>query len=85
MGEAWQGLTLQGENPGKGKVDMQGIHSSAVFLEGRCQHGQEGRASPGCCDGNRIPSSDVAIEVLPKPFPAPVCQTPFEAAEAAFL
>lgn len=29
----WQGLTLQVENPRKGKLDMQGIDSSAVFLQ----------------------------------------------------
>lgn len=57
----------------------------AAGWEGWCQHGQEGRASPGHCDGSRIPSSDGAIEIFPEPFPAPVCQTPFEVAGAAFL
>lgn len=33
VGEVWQGLTLQVENPRKGKLDIWGIHSSAVFLQ----------------------------------------------------
>lgn len=35
VGEVWQGLTLQVENPRKGKLDMWSIHSSAVFLVGK--------------------------------------------------
>lgn len=57
----------------------------AAGWEAQCQHGQEGRANPGHCNGSRISSSDVVIGVFPEPFPAPVCQTPFEVAEAAFL
>lgn len=54
-------------------------HLSSFPAAGWCQQGQEGRAILG------TPSSDVAIEVFPELFPAPVCQTPFEVVGTTFL
>lgn len=59
--------------------------SSFPGWEGWCQHSQEGRASPGLWDESMVSSTDVAIEDFPEPFPASVCQSPFEVAGAAFL
>lgn len=49
----WQALTLQVENPRKGKLDPRGIHCSAVFLVGKDGVSTARKAEPVLGSGMR--------------------------------